>query len=66
MTPNFAESVRVYELAYRTPFGRHGRKQVSSDRIVRAVETLREKGYYDVRVSTDPLYEHTPVFVKRM
>lgn len=61
---NFAEKISVYELAYRTPAGKPGRKQVTSNKVVSAVALLEKRGYYDLRVSSQPLYEHTPVFIR--
>ena len=61
---SFAEKISVYELAYRTPAGKPGRKQVSSNKVPSAVTALEKRGYYNIRVSSSPLYECAPVFVR--
>lgn len=62
---NFAEKISVHELAYRSPLGRPGRKLVSSSKVEGAVQVLKEKGYYQIMISSQPLYEHEPVFISR-
>lgn len=45
----------VYEIAYVTPSGKHGRKQVRQSKVPHAAAQLAERGYYDIRVSFHPL-----------
>ena len=45
----------VYEIAYRTPTGKPGRKQARQSRIVATVENLRDRGYYDIHISSYPI-----------
>ena len=45
----------VYEIAYVTPSGKHGRKQARQSRVPKVCEALLQRGYHDVRVSFYPL-----------
>lgn len=45
----------VYEIAYITPSGKHGRKQVRQSRVSKTCMDLTTRGYYSIRVSFHPL-----------
>ena len=45
----------VYEIAYITPTGKHGRKQVRQSRISKTCMDLTTRGYYSIRVSFHPI-----------
>ena len=45
----------VYEIAYVTPSGKHGRKQVPQSRIPKVCMDLQGRGYHQIRVSFYPL-----------
>ena len=45
----------IYEIAYVTPAGKHGRKQVPQSRIPKVCMDLQSRGYHQIRVSFYPL-----------
>ena len=45
----------IYEIAYVTPTGRHGRKVVRQSKIVVTCQNLQDKGYYGIQVSYYPI-----------
>lgn len=58
------ESESVFEIAYVTPTGKHGRRQVYRSHVPSVCEQLERRGFRDIRVSTYPLIEGVdPIFV---
>jgi len=49
----------IYEIAYITPAGKAGRKQVRQSRIPATCASLQDRGYYEIRVSFHPLIPGT-------
>jgi len=45
----------IYEIAYFTPKGKPGRKQVRQSRIVKEAQKLYDAGYHGIQVSYYPL-----------
>lgn len=50
-----AKNEPLFEIAYTTRTGKHGRKAVAASRIPLAAIDLEERGCYDIRVSYYPL-----------
>lgn len=47
----------IYEIAYVTPKGKHGLKQVRQSRITKEAEKLHAAGYREIRISVRPIFE---------
>jgi len=47
----------IYEIAYYTPKGKPGRKQVRQSRMVQEARKLHESGYHCIQISAYPLIE---------
>jgi hypothetical protein len=45
----------IYEIAYVTPSGKHGRKQARQSKVSKVCMDLQERGYYNIKVSFHPL-----------
>ena len=45
----------IYEIAYVTLTGKHGRKQARASRVSAVCMSLQDRGYHEIRVSFHPL-----------
>lgn len=53
----------IYEIAYFTPAGKSGRKQVRRSRLEAEAKKLYDRGYHGIQVSYYPLIEGVdPIF----